>query len=71
MAQTFSEVVDKVQGLDLESKIEIYNLLDRWIADERRKEIAKNAEISRLEFRAGKTKSFTNAADMIRNLNEG
>lgn len=71
MSQTFAEVVDRVQELDLESKMEIQNLLGRWITDERRKEIAENAEISRAEFRTGKTKSFTNAAEMIRALNEG
>ncbi len=70
MAVAFHDIVEKIQALDLDSKMEIQNLLGHWISEERRAEILKNAELSRKEYHSSKTKSFTNAADMIHSLNE-
>ena len=57
MPTTFAQIVDEVHELDSESKRELVTLLKTWLIEERREEIARNAEQSEREYRAGQTQS--------------
>jgi hypothetical protein len=50
----YNEIVEKIYKLPLELKKELLNLLENNIADERRTEIAKNLELSKVEEKDGK-----------------
>lgn len=52
----FNEVVEKIYGLPLEDKIELKNLLERNISEERRNEIMVNFKKSKEEHQSGKLK---------------
>jgi hypothetical protein len=49
----FSKIIDSIYDLPLEDRLEIRNLLDRNIADSRRKEIEDNFKQSKKEEQAG------------------
>ena len=57
MRASFSEIVDRIQELDTDSKEELLGLLRAWLAEDRRQEIARNARDARSEYAQGKLKS--------------
>jgi len=70
MPVAYHEIAEQVQHLDLDAKIHMKNLLERWIIDERREEIRRNAEEGMKDHAAGKLKSYDNVADLMKALNE-
>ena len=57
MRGSFSEIVDRIQKLDTDSKEELLGLLRAWLAEDRRQEIARNAREARGEYAQRKLKS--------------
>jgi hypothetical protein len=57
MGLSFSEIVDRIQELDSDSKKELLGLLRAWLAEDRRQEIARNAQEARGEYAQRKLKS--------------
>jgi hypothetical protein len=54
---TFSDIVGSVRKLDLESKEELVALIRRWLIEERRDEILRNAAEAEAEYARGESKS--------------
>ena len=50
----FSDIIDSIYSLPLEDRLEIKNLLEHDIADERRNEIEINSKKSLVEEKSGK-----------------
>lgn len=69
MAVAYHEIAEQVQHLDLDAKIHMKNLLERWIIDERRAEIRRNADEGVRDHAAGKLESYDNIADLMKSLN--
>lgn len=69
MAVAYHEIAEQVQHLDLDAKIHMKNLLERWIIDERRAEIRRNADEGGRDHAAGKLESYDNIADLMKSLN--
>ncbi len=57
MPTPFSEIVDQIHELDNDSKEELLDLLRAWLAEDRRREIAHNAETARTEYAQGRLKT--------------
>jgi hypothetical protein len=57
MRASFSEIVDRIQELDSDSKEELLDLLRAWLAEDRRQEMARNAREARSEYAQGKLKT--------------
>jgi hypothetical protein len=69
MATAYHEIADQVQHLDLDAKMHMKELLERWIIEERRAEIRRNADAGLQEHAAGKLKGYDNAVDLMKALN--
>lgn len=54
MNLTFESLVDELRKCSLEEKEELKSLLDRWMIEERRKEILGHYDQSHAELREGK-----------------
>jgi hypothetical protein len=67
MAVSFAEIVDEIRSLDQESKLELMELLHKWLMEERRNEIFQNARQSEEEFRLGQTRNG-NVHDLMKDL---
>jgi len=67
MAVSFAEIVDEIRSLDQESKLELVELLHKWLMEERRNEIFQNARQSEEEFRLGQTLNG-NLHDLMKDL---
>lgn len=61
----FNALVDEVQELSLEEKLEMRGLLDRYLADEERQRIARSHQKSLAELQAGRLE-FTDDLDQLR-----
>ena len=68
MAVAYHEVAEQVHHLDLDSKIHMKDLLERWIIDERREEIRRNATEGMKDHKAGNLKSYDNVTDLMKAL---
>jgi len=68
MAVAYHELAEQVQHLDLDAKIHMKDLLERWIIDERRAEIRRHADEGMRDHAAGKLKSYDDAADLMKSL---
>lgn len=64
---TFSRIVDDVRRLDVESKHELLALLRKWLIEERREEIARNAELAASAHAQGQARSG-NIDDLMADL---
>ena len=53
MIETYSELVERIQQLSFDEKLELRSLIDLYLIEERREEIARNAEASQREDRDG------------------
>ena len=67
LAFRFNEVVEKMYSLPLDDKLELKNLLERNISEERRIEIMANFKKSKEEHKAGKLK-FTSELDKLKKM---
>ena len=61
----FNALVDEVQELSLEEKLEMRGLLDRYLAEEERQRIARSHQESLVELREGRF-DFTDDVDRLR-----
>ena len=68
MSQTFAEVVEEVKQLSVAEKEELRELLNKYLIDERRREIREDAEAGMEELRRGELKSFSNLDDLMDSL---
>ncbi len=57
MQTSFADIVESIQNLDTEAKRELLDLIQTWLIEERRQEIARNADTARAEHAQGKLKS--------------
>lgn len=60
----FSNIIDSIYSLPLEDRLEIKNLLEHNIADERRSEIEINFKESLAEEKSGKLVFSSNSNDL-------
>ena len=68
MSQNFAEVVEDVKQLSVAEKEELSELLRKYLIEERRAEIRKNAEAGLQEYRDGKLEFFSNIDVMMDSL---
>jgi hypothetical protein len=54
LALQFNDIVEKIYDLQLDDKLELKNLLEHNIAEERRNEMAENFIKSQEEYHSGK-----------------
>ena len=59
MGATFADIVEEIRALDPDSQAEILHLIEAWLAEGRRQEIAHNARQARDAYAAGTLKSGT------------
>lgn len=67
LAYRFNDVVEKMYSLPLEEKLELKNLLENNISDERRNEIVVSYKKSKEEHQAGKLK-FSSKHDELKKM---
>ena len=67
LAFQFNDMVDKIYSLPLEDKMELKNLLEHSISEERRNEILANFKKSKEEHQSGKLK-FSSELDELKNM---
>jgi len=67
LAFRFNDMVDKIYSLPLEEKMELKNLLEHNISDERRNEIVANVKKSKVEHQSGKLK-FSSELDELKKM---
>jgi RNAse (barnase) inhibitor barstar len=67
LAFRFNDVVEKIYSLPLEDKLELKNLLERNISEERRNEIVANLKKSKEEHQSGKLK-FSSKLDELKKM---
>ncbi len=67
IAYTFNEMVDKIYSLPLEEKIELKNLLEHNISEERRNEIGANFKKAKDEHISGKL-SFSSKLEELKKM---
>ena len=63
----FNDMVDKIYSLPLEEKMELKNLLEHNISDERRNEIMANVKKAKVEHQSGKLK-FSSELDELKKM---
>ncbi len=63
----FNDVVEKIYSLPLEEKMELKNLLERNISEERRNEIVTNFKKTKEEYQLGKLK-FSSELDELKKM---
>ncbi len=68
--RTFADILEEIKKLSLSEKEDLWNILDRILADERRNEILMNHEESLKELKEGKLKFYDNPQDLLNTLNE-
>jgi hypothetical protein len=67
LAFRFNDVVEKIYSLPLEDKLELKNLLERNISEERRNAILANLKIAKEEHQSGKLK-FSSKLDELKKM---
>ncbi len=64
MPSNFADVVEEVKTLSIEDKMELRDLLEKYLIEARREEILKNYQESAKEFRANKLR-FSSDANLL------
>lgn len=64
MQTTFNDLINKIRSLSLDEKIEIKELIEKSIIDERRKEIHKHYMESKKEYEKNKLKFSSNISKL-------
>lgn len=64
MPSNFADVVEVVKTLSIEDKMELRDLLEKYLIEARREEIIKNYQESAEEFRSNKLR-FSSDADLV------
>lgn len=65
---TFNKLVEEIKSLPFDMKEELKALLDRYLVEERRREIRKSYLSSRREHREGKLKGTSKIEDLKKML---
>lgn len=68
MSQSFAEVVEEVKQLSSAEKVELHELLKKYLIEERRDEILENYETGVEEMRNGELASFVNPDELLDSL---
>lgn len=68
MSQSFAEVVEEVKQLSPAEKIELHELLKKYLIEERRGEILENYETGVEELRRGELASFSDTDKLMDSL---
>lgn len=63
--KTFAEIVEDVKQLSPAGKEELHDFLQKYLIEERRRGILKNAEASLHEYGHSKLQCFTDVAQMM------
>lgn len=66
----FADIVEQVKELSIEEKEDLHSILDRILADERRKEMLTHHRETMDELKAGKLKFYSTPEDLLKTLNE-
>ncbi len=66
----FADIVERVKELSMEEKEDLYSILDRILADERRNEILQNHKETLTELKEGKLNFYSTPKDLLKTLNE-
>jgi hypothetical protein len=69
MNTTFVDVVEDVKQLSIEEKIELKDLIDSYLIEERREEIHQNYEQSKANLADGKLQFSSNLDELEAMLN--
>jgi len=64
MQMTFNDLINKIRNLSLDEKIEIKEIIEKSIIDERRKEIQKHYLESKKEYNTGKLQFSRNISKL-------
>jgi len=67
MQMTFSDLVNNVRNLSLNEKMEIKHILEKYIIEERRKEIHNSYLESKKEYKEKKL-NFSDNVDQLRKM---
>ncbi len=70
MNTTFVDVVEDVKQLSIDEKIELKDLIDSYLIEERREEIYENYRSSKENFAAGKLVFTSNSDELEAMLND-
>ncbi|HEV7902959.1 MAG TPA: hypothetical protein VGO96_03885 [Pyrinomonadaceae bacterium] len=65
MKDSFAKVVEKVKNLSAEQKLELQNLIENYLGEERRQEIYENQQESLRELKEGEL-VFSGETDYLR-----
>ena len=65
---TFNKLVEEIKSLPLDLKEELMTLLERYLIEERRREIRKSHLQARKEHQAGKLKGSSKIAELKKML---
>jgi hypothetical protein len=65
---SFAEIVEEIQSLQKDEKIELKNLIDKYLIDENRDDIFQNFIASRNEISSEQLKYYKNSKDLRRAL---
>lgn len=68
MSQSFAEVVEEVKQLSPAEKIELHELLTKYLVEERRREILENYETGLEEMHRGELTSFAETDKLMDSL---
>ena len=70
MSTAFADVVEEVKQLSNEEKLELKELLDNYLVDERREEILRNYDSARTQEESGELKFTSNVSEIEAMLND-
>jgi adenylate cyclase len=64
----YSEITEAIHSLNYEDKIELKELLNHYLIEERREEIYQNSQISKNEVISGKVKFYSSSKELRKAL---
>jgi hypothetical protein len=68
-AMTFSETIEAVKSLSIDEKLEVQQLLQQYLRDERREEIYRNSKAAQAEEQSG-TLKFSSDINELKQMME-
>ena len=70
MNRSFAGVVEDVQRLSFDEKLELADLLELYLIEEKRQRFLENGELSRREQKDGGLKFYSDTDELITALND-
>ncbi len=68
MSQSFAEVVEEVKQLSPAEKLELHELLKKYLIEEKRQEILENYETGAAEVQRGELTAFSDVDKLMDSL---